>query len=135
MSCRSELRIANESESLALHVEPSIAIEVIANQKEASVDNVTIASVIAEGGLTRCISATATMAPGAPGLRITGVTDLAACDIRALVLAAMGKRGIRLPERAVAVELAFDVPFEHASELGFAVFVSVAETICPSSSP
>lgn len=95
-------------------------------------DSMTIASVITEGGLTRCISATTTMMPGVPRLRISGVTDRAASEIEALLLTAMKKRGVRLPRRAITVDLIFDVPFEATSELGFAAIVSIAETICPS---
>ena len=95
-------------------------------------DSTTIASIITEGGLTRCISATTTMTPGVPRLRISGVTDRAADEIKALLLAAMKKRGLRLPRRAIIVDLVFDVPFEATSELGFAAIVSIAETICPS---
>jgi len=87
--------------------------------------NTTIASVITEGGLTRCISATTTMATGAPSLRISGVTDRASSEIEALVLAVLKKRGARLPRRAITVDLAFDVPFEATSELGFAAYVSL----------
>lgn len=96
-------------------------------------ENVTIASAITENGLSRCISATATSAPGKPDLRITGVTDRAAREIRALVLAAMQARGIQLAERINRVELVFDVPFEATSELCLAAYISIAETFCPSS--
>lgn len=93
-------------------------------------ENVTVTSVITENRLPRCISATATSAPGKPDLRITGVTDRAAREIRALVLAAMQARGIQLPERINRVELVFDVPFEATSELALAAFISITETIC-----
>lgn len=96
-------------------------------------DSATFASVIAEMGLTRCISATVTMASGTPGLAIGGVTDLAAREIKAVVLAALAKRGIRLPSCKIMVDLVFDVPFETTSELAFATYVSLAETICRSS--
>ena len=88
-------------------------------------DNTTIASVITEGGLTRCISATTTMVTGTPCLRISGVTDRAASEIATLVLAALKKRGARLPRRAITVDLIFDVPFEATSELGLAAYVSL----------
>lgn len=97
--------------------------------------NTMIASVITESGLTRCISATTTMTPGVPRLRISGVTDRAADEIKALLLAALKKRGVRLPRRAITVDLVFDVPFEATSELGFAAVVSIVETICPSCGP
>lgn len=94
-------------------------------------ENVTITSVITENGLPRCISATASSAPGKPDLRITGVTDRAAREIKALLLASMRIRGIRLPRRAITVELVFDVPFEATSELALAAYISIVETICP----
>ena len=93
-------------------------------------ENVTIASVIAENGLSRCISATATSAPGKPDLRITGVTDRAAREIKALLIASMRKRGIKLPKRTITIELIFDVPFEATRELCLAAYTSIAETIC-----
>ncbi len=68
---------------------------------------------------------TASLARGVPDLRITGVTARAASEIRALVLAAMKTRGIRLPKRAVTVDLVFDVPFEAISELSLAVYASL----------
>lgn len=89
-------------------------------------ENVTIATVITKGGLSRCISATTSSAPGKTDLRITGVTDRAASEIRALVLAAMKMRDIRLPKRAITADLVFDVPFEATSELSLAVYVSLA---------
>ena len=92
----------------------------------------TFASVMTEKGLTRCISATVTMASGTPGLAIGGVTDLAAREIKAVVLAALAKRGIRLPSCMITVFLVFDVPFESSSELAFATYVSLDETICHS---
>lgn len=95
-------------------------------------DGTTFASVVTDKGLTRCISATATMTPGAPGLVIGGVTNLAAREIKAVVLAALGKRGIRLPSCNITVDLAFDVPFEATCELAFATYVSLTETICRS---
>ena len=58
-------------------------------------DNVTIATVITEDGISRCISATTSLARGVPDLRITGVTDRAASEIKALVLAVLKKRGVR----------------------------------------
>ena len=88
-------------------------------------DSTTIASVITEGRLTRCISATTTMETGTPCLRISGVTDRAASEIATLVLAALKKRGARLPRRAIIVDLIFDVPFEATSELGLAAYVSL----------
>lgn len=93
-------------------------------------ENVTIASVITENGLSRCISAAATTAPGKPDLRITGVTDRAAREIKALLIAAMLARDIQLPNRTITVELIFDVPFEATSELCLAAYMSIAETIC-----
>lgn len=93
-------------------------------------DNVIIASVITENGLSRCISATATSAPGKVDLRITGVTDRAAREIRALLIAAMQMRGIKLPKRTITIELIFDVPFEATSELCLAAYISIAGTIC-----
>lgn len=96
-------------------------------------ENVTIASVITEDGLSRCISATATSAPGTPNLEISGVTDRAAREIKALTVAALQARGIRLPRCAITVNLVFDVPFEATSELCLAAFASITETICPSS--
>lgn len=96
-------------------------------------DGATFASVIIDKGITRCISATATMTPGAPGLVIGGVTELAAREIQVVVFAALGKRGIRLPSCGITVDLVFDVPFEATSELAFATYVSLTETICLSS--
>lgn len=93
-------------------------------------DNATIAAVITEEGISRCISATSSSAPDTSDLRITGATERAASEIRALVIAAMQARGIHLPERAITVDLVFDVPFEAASELALAAFMSIAETIC-----
>ena len=93
-------------------------------------DNVTIATVITEDGISRCISATTSLARGVPDLRITGVTDRAASEIKALVLAVLKKRGVRLPQRTITVDLTFDVPFEATSELGFAAIVSIAWSIC-----
>ena len=91
-----------------------------------------ITSITAEGGLARCITATADVAPGNPGISIRGVTDAAACDIRFLVIAAAKRHGIRLPRKAVMIELVFDVPFECTSELAFAALLSIAGTNCPS---
>lgn len=91
-----------------------------------------ITSVITEGGISRCVTATATAAPGNPGISIRGVTDAAACDIRFLVMAAAARRDIRLPRKAITVELAFDVPFERTSELAFTALLSITGTICPS---
>lgn len=91
-----------------------------------------ITSVITEDGLARCITATATTAPGQPDIFILGVTDAAALDIRFLVIAAAKRHGIRLPREAVMIELAFDVPFESTSELAFSALLSIAGTICPS---
>lgn len=91
---------------------------------------VTIASVITENGLSRSISATASSAPGKPDLQITGVTDRAAREIKALLLASMRIRGIKLPRRTITVKLVFDVPFEATSELVLAAYISIAETIC-----
>ncbi len=96
-------------------------------------ENVTIASIIIENGLSRCISAAATSAPGKPDLRITGVTDRAAREIKALLIAAMQMRGIKLPKRTISIELIFDVPFESTSELCLAACMSIAETFCHSS--
>lgn len=96
-------------------------------------ENVTIASVITENGLPRCISATASSAPGRPDLRITGVTDRAAREIKALLIAAMQMRGIKLPKRTITIVLIFDVPFEATSELCLAAYMSIAETFCLSS--
>lgn len=92
-------------------------------------ENVTIASVITEDGLSRRISATATSVPGKPDLRITGVTDRASREIKALTVAALQARGIRLPRCAITVDLVFDVPFEATSELCLAAFTSITETI------
>lgn len=94
-------------------------------------ENVIIASVITENGLSRCISATATSAPGKANLEINGVTDRAACKIKALTMAALQTRGIRLPRCEITVDLVFDVPFEATSELCLAAFISLAEAICP----
>lgn len=93
-------------------------------------ENGTIASVITENGLPRCISATATSTSGKPDLRITGVTDRAAREIKALLIAAMQSRGIKLPKRTITIELILDVPFEATSELCLAAYISIAETIC-----
>lgn len=90
-----------------------------------------ITSVITEGGLVRCITATATVASGNPGISIRGVTASASREIRMLVMTAAIKRGLHLPRKAITVELAFDVPFESASELAFTALLSIAETICP----
>lgn len=87
---------------------------------------IAFASVIAEVDTTRCVSATATVHHGAPGLCVTGVTDRAAREIGGLVLAAMRKRGLNLPGRAIIVDLTFDVPFESTSELTFATFCALA---------
>lgn len=95
-------------------------------------DGTTFASVITDKGLTRCISATVTMTPGAPGLVIGGVTELAAREIKAAALAAITKHGIRLPSCSTAVDLVFDVPFETTCELTFTTYVALAETICRS---
>ncbi len=84
-----------------------------------------ITSVITEGGLTRYITATATIAPGNFDVSVRGVTELAAREIRSLIMAAAKRGGFRLPRKAVTVELAFDVPFERTSELGFAAFMSL----------
>ncbi len=84
-----------------------------------------ITSVITEGGLTRYITATATIAPGNFDVSVRGVTELAAHEIRSLIMAAAKRYGLRLPRKAVTVELAFDVPFERTSELGFAAFMSL----------
>lgn len=89
-------------------------------------ENATIASVITENGLSRCISATATSAPGKPGLRISGVTERAAAEIKALVIAAMQTYGLQLPKRTITVGLVFDVPFEATSELALVAFMSLA---------
>lgn len=94
--------------------------------------NSSITSVITQGGPTRCITASAAVAPGDPGISIRGVTPSAAREIRMLVVAAAKRRGIRLPRKAVIVDLAFDVPFESTSELAFASLLSIAGTICPS---
>ena len=90
------------------------------------------ASVITEGGSTRCVTATATIAPGSPGISIRGVTSSAAREIRMLVVAAARRRGIRLPRKTVTIELDFDVPFESTSELALAALLSIAGTFCPS---
>ncbi len=92
-------------------------------------NNATIATVITEEGISRCISATPAFGPGTSDLCITGVTERAASEIRALVIAAMQARGIHLPERAITVDLVFDVPFEATSELALATYISIAETI------
>ncbi len=92
--------------------------------------NITIASVIAENGLSRCISATASSSRGRPDLQVTGVTDRAAREIRALFIAAIQSRGIKLPKRIITIELIFDAPFEATCELCLAAYISIAETIC-----
>lgn len=94
--------------------------------------HVTIATVITEYGTSRCISATPSSEPDTSDLRVTGVTERAASEIRALVIAAMLARGIKLPDRAITVDLVFDVPFEATSELCLAAYLSIAETICRS---
>lgn len=94
-------------------------------------NNATIATVITEEGISRCISATPSSVPGTSHIRITGVTEMAANEIRALVMTAIQARGIHLPERAITVDLVFDVPFEATSELALAAYISIAETICP----
>lgn len=91
-----------------------------------------ISSVITDSGIARCITATATIASGKPDISIRGVTDVAARDIRRLVMAVAARRNIRLPRKAITVELAFDVPFERTSELAFATLLSITGTICPS---
>ena len=91
-----------------------------------------ITNVITEGGIARCITATAAATPGNPGISIRGVTDAADSDIHLLVMAAATRRDIRLPRKAITVELVFDVPFEQTSELAFAALLSIAETICSS---
>lgn len=88
--------------------------------------NVTIATVITENGISRCISATPSSEPGTSDLRVTDVTERAASEIRALVIAAMLARGIQLPDRAITVDLVFDVPFEATSELALVVFMLLA---------
>ncbi len=85
-----------------------------------------------EGGLARCVTATATISPGSPGISIRGVTSSATREIRMLVVAAARRRGIRLPRKAVIIELGFDVPFESTSELALAALLAIAGTICPS---
>lgn len=90
-----------------------------------------ITSVITEGARARCITATATIAPGNPGISILGVTGAAARDICFLLMAAAKRHGIRLPRKAVTIELVFDVPFERTSELAFTALLSIAGTICP----
>lgn len=90
---------------------------------------ISFASVITEGGSTRCVTATATIAPGSPGISIRGVTASAAREIRMLVVDAARRRGIRLPRKTIAVELDFDVPFESTNELAFATLLSIAWTI------
>lgn len=89
-----------------------------------------ITSVIMEGGLARCVTATATIAPGSPGISIRGVTASATREIRMLVVAAARRRGISLPRKAVIIELDFDVPFESTSELALAALLAIAGTIC-----
>ena len=84
---------------------------------------ITFANVITECGTTHCVSATATVQQGAPGFC---VTDRAAQEVGGLVLAAMRKRGLNLPGRAITVDLTFDVPFEATSELAFATFCALA---------
>ena len=91
--------------------------------------HVTIATVITENGISRCISATPSSEPGTSDLRITGVTERAASEISALVIAAMLARCIQLPDRAITVDLVFDVPFEETSELALAAYISIVETI------
>lgn len=93
--------------------------------------HVAIATVITENGISRRISATPSSGPGTSDLRITGVTERAASEISALVIAAMLARGIQLPDRAITVDLVFDVPFEATSELALAAYISIVETICP----
>ena len=87
-----------------------------------------ITSVIMEGGLARCVTATATIAPGSPGISIRGVTASATREIRMLVVAAARRRGISLPRKAVIID--FDVPFESTSELALAALLAIAGTIC-----
>ena len=87
---------------------------------------ITFANVITDCGTTHCVSATATVQQGAPGFCVTGVTDRAAQEVGGLVLAAMRKRGLNLPGRAITVDLTFDVPFEATSELAFATFCALA---------
>ncbi len=91
-----------------------------------------ITSVITEDGLARCITATATVAPGHPGISILGVTSATAHEIRMLVMAAVKRYGLHLPREAVAIKLVFDVPFERTSELAFTALLAVAGAICPS---
>ena len=93
--------------------------------------HVAIATVITENGISRCISATPSSEPDTSDLRITGVTERAASEISALVIAAMLARCIQLPDRAITVDLVFDVPFEETSELALAAYISIVETICP----
>ena len=91
-----------------------------------------ITCVITEGGIARCVTATATIAPGNPSIFRRGVTDAAASGIRLLVMAAARRSGLLLPREAVTIELVFDVPFERTSELAFTALLAVAGTICPS---
>ena len=93
-----------------------------------------ITNVIAEGGIARCITATATVVSGYSGISILGVTDAAARDIRFLVRVVAKKRGLRLPQEAITIKLVFDVPFERTSELAFTALLAIAGTICPSRS-
>jgi hypothetical protein len=60
-------------------------------------ENVTIASIVSEDGLQCCISATRTSSSGNSDFWITGMTDRAAREIKALTLAAFHARDIRLP--------------------------------------
>ena len=90
--------------------------------------NFSITSVIIEGGISRCITATATVVPGHPSISISGVTDAAARDIRFLILAAAARRDIRLPQKAITIELVFDVPFERTSELAFVALAILQRT-------
>lgn len=90
-----------------------------------------ITSIVTKGGPARCITATATVASGNPGISIRGVTASASREIRMLVMTAAIKHGLRLPRKAITVELAFDVPFESASELAFTALLSIAETFFP----
>jgi len=86
--------------------------------------------VIAEGGIARCITATATVVSGCSGISILGVADADASDIRFLVMVVAKKRGPRLPREAITIKLVFDVPFERTSELAFTALLAIAGTIC-----
>lgn len=95
-------------------------------------ESLIMASVIAEGDTVHCISACATAKSGEPSIAVSGVTDAADQKIRDLILAVAKRHRIRLPKRAIAVDLVFDVPFESVSELAFATILAITETFCPS---